>query len=116
MKKTVIEWRKATAEELEKGSDEMVLVREFETEVESENQEVELWKLKGILTVMGLVTQIETALDTLQEPNKTLAKIAWSNGNVVHSNSDTCKFIQSVLKLSDEQVYDIFTQAQSILI
>jgi hypothetical protein len=114
MEKIIKEWRKATPEEIKNGSPEMVLDREFSVEVEPENKEVELWKVKGILTIMGLCDSVDAALENLSEPNKTLAKLSWNNGNVIHSQSDTVKFVQSVLKLTDEQVDNIFNQAEAI--
>jgi hypothetical protein len=78
------------------------------------NKEVELWKVKGVLTIMGLTSQVDTALENLSEPTKTLAKLSWQNGNVLHSRSETVKFVQNVLQLTDEQVDSIFDQANAI--
>ena len=75
--------------------------------------EVELWKLKGVLSALELLPQIEAAIQQLEEPNKTFALMSWNHGNTISSNSPTVKFIQTALNLSDAQVGDIFNEANN---
>lgn len=80
-----------------------------------QNKEVELWRIKGILTIMGRIEEVDAALDQIPDSTKkTLAKFVWNNGNVLNSQSDTVKFVQSVLKLTDEEKDSIFEQAAAI--
>lgn len=80
-----------------------------------QNKEVELWRIKGILTIMGRIEEVDAALDQIPDSTKkTLAKFVWSNGNVLNSHSDTVKFVQSVLRLTDEEKDSIFEQAVAI--
>ncbi len=80
-----------------------------------QNKEVELWRIKGILTIMGRIEEVDAALDQIPDSiKKTLAKFVWNNGNVLNSQSDTVKFVQSVLKLTDEEKDSIFEQAEAI--
>ena len=79
-------------------------------------KEVQLWRLRTILKLMNLETTIESALDELDEPNKTAAKNVWNYGTTVDRYSQTVLFIQSVLGLTDKQTNEIFIQAEAIVI
>lgn len=80
-----------------------------------QNKEVELWRIKGILTIMGRIEEVDAALDQIPDSTKkTLAKFVWLNGNVLNSQSDTVKFVQSSLNLTDEERDSIFDQAAAI--
>jgi hypothetical protein len=113
MIKTAKEYRKATQEEIENGSPEMILVNEYQYEQEFK-MEVAMWKLKAVLSSMGLLSQVDAALNGLPEPTKTTALLAWEYSPTVSSWSNTTKFVQGVLSLTDEQVEQIFTTAESI--
>jgi hypothetical protein len=78
--------------------------------------EVQLWRLRTILNLMNLVETIESALDQLPEPNQTAAKNVWNYGTTVERNSQTVLFIQSVTQMTDDQVDEIFQQAEAIVI
>jgi hypothetical protein len=79
-------------------------------------QEVQLWRIRTILKLTQLETQIEDALNTLPEPSKTAANYIWNYGTTVERNSQTVLLIQTTLQLTDEQVDDLFTQAQQIIL
>jgi hypothetical protein len=79
-------------------------------------KETQLWRLRTILKLMNLETTIESALDELEEPNKTAAKNVWNYGTTVDRYSQTVLFIQSVLELTDKQTNEIFIQAEAIQI
>lgn len=76
--------------------------------------EVQLWRIRTILKVLGMEQVIEIALESLQEPQKTGALYIWNYGTTVERNSQTVQLLQSVLGLTDAQVDDIFIQAQNI--
>jgi hypothetical protein len=78
--------------------------------------EVQLWRLRTILNLMNLITTIESALDQLEEPNKTAAKNVWNYGTTVERYSQTVLFIQTVTQMTDDQVDEIFQQAEAIQI
>jgi hypothetical protein len=65
---------------------------------------------------MNLTATIESALDQLQEPNKTAAKNVWNYGTTVERYSQTVLFIQTVTQMTDDQVDEIFQQAEAIVI
>lgn len=78
--------------------------------------EVQLWRLRTILNLMNLIVTIENALDQLPEPNKTAAKNVWNYGTTVERYSQTVLFIQSVTQMTNDQVDEIFQQAEAIVI
>lgn len=114
MKKIVDTWRKATLEELENGSSEMILVSSEEIEVPVPDREVPSWKVKAILKIMDLEASVNAAIDSLDEPIKTMAQMSWEYGSVINQSSPTVNLIKSAISLTDEQVNDIFNQAESI--
>jgi hypothetical protein len=78
--------------------------------------EVQLWRVRTILKLMNLETTIESALDQLEEPTQTAAKNVWNYGTTVERHSQTVLFIQSVTQMTDDQVDEIFQQAEAIQI
>ena len=78
--------------------------------------EVQLWRLRTILNLMNLIATIESALDQLEEPTKTAAKNVWNYGTTIERYSQTVLFIQSVTQMTDDQVDEIFQQAEAIQI
>jgi hypothetical protein len=94
----------ATPEEIEQA---------FKDKTPAESQ---LWRVRTILNLMNLISTIESALDQLEEPNKTAAKNAWNYGTTIERYSQTVLFIQSVTQMTDDQVDEIFQQAEAIQI
>jgi hypothetical protein len=78
--------------------------------------EVQLWRVRTILKLMNLETTIESALDQLEEPTQTAAKNVWNYGTTVERYSQTVLFIQSATEMTDDQVDEIFQQAEAIAI
>jgi hypothetical protein len=78
--------------------------------------EVQLWRLRTILNLINLIPTIESALDQLEEPTQTAAKSVWNYGTTVERYSQTVLFIQSVTQMTDDQVDEIFQQAEAIQI
>lgn len=113
MIKTAKEYRRATQEEIDNGSSEMILVREYGYEFKL-NSDVASWKLKAILTQNGLIESVNDALNNLPEPNKTVALLAWNHSPTINSESDVTKFVQQSLQLNEQEVYDIFMTAEAL--
>jgi len=78
--------------------------------------EVQLWRIRTILKLMQLETSIEQTLETLPEPSKTAANYIWNYGTTVERTSQTVLLLQSALQMTDEQVDDLFIQAEAILL
>lgn len=79
-------------------------------------QEVQLWRIRTILKLSQLETQIEDTLNNLPEPSKTAGLYIWKFGTTVERSSQTVLLLQSVLQLTDEQVDNLFIQANAILL
>jgi len=78
--------------------------------------EVQLWRVRTVLKLSNLETTIENAFNSLPEPTKTGALYIWNYGTTVERFSDTVLFLQSVLQMTNEQVDEIFIQAEAIVI
>jgi len=78
--------------------------------------EVQLWRIRTILKLMQLETSIEQTLETLPEPSKTAANYIWNYGTTVERSSQTVLLLQSALQMTNEQVDDLFIQAEAILL
>jgi hypothetical protein len=76
--------------------------------------EVALWKIRVILKIMQLEEVVASALENLEEPTKTAALYIWSYGTAIDRDSQTIAFLQTVLQLTNEQVDQIFIQANAL--
>jgi hypothetical protein len=76
--------------------------------------EVALWKLKFILSQMGLEQSVLDSINQLPDPPKTAALYLWNYGTAVDRHSATVDLIKKSVGLNDRQVDDIFIQANSI--
>lgn len=72
------------------------------------------WKLRAILKTMGIHETIESEINKLPEPQKTIALAAWEYSPTVNMYSPTVKFIQMACSLSDEEVKTIFKTANEL--
>ncbi len=78
--------------------------------------ELPLWKLRVTLKIMDLISTVEGIFNNLPEPNRTAALAIWEYGNSIDRYSETVLFLQKQLGLTDEQVDDIFINAEKIVI
>jgi hypothetical protein len=95
------------------GATQEEIDQSFKDKTPAESQ---LWRVRTILNLMNLVSTIESALDQLEEPTKTAAKNVWNYGTTIERYSQTVLFIQSVTQMTDDQVDEIFQQAEAIQI
>lgn len=84
------------------------------TDVYTGPDSVALWKLRFVLSQMSLEDSVTSAINTLEEPQRTAATYIWNFGNDIDRFSSTISFIQGHLGLSENQVNEIFIQANSI--
>ena len=76
--------------------------------------EVALWKLRFVLSQMQLEQSVTDAINLLEEPQRTAATYIWNFGTAVDRDSNTVIFIKTALGLTEQEVDDIFIQANSI--
>jgi hypothetical protein len=100
-------------QEFYEGATQEEIDQAFRDKTPTESQ---LWRVRTILNLMNLISTIESALDQLDEPNKTAAKNVWNYGTTVERYSQTVLFIQSVTQMTDDQVDEIFQQSEAIQI
>ena len=81
-----------------------------------DNIEVPMWRLRVVLTMMGMKDSVDAIIDSLPEPQKSVGKIAWEYGNTIFRLSSITLIVQQGLNLTDNQVNDIFTQAQNLTV
>lgn len=87
-----------------------------ETPAPSVPQDVRTWRIQAVLAIMGLADLALQKIEELPEPNKTVAKYAWSGGSSTERNSATVQYLQQQLGLTDEQVDNIFIQADNLTV
>jgi hypothetical protein len=76
--------------------------------------EVALWKLRFVLSQMQLEQSVTEAINLLEEPQRTAATYIWNFGTAVDRYSNTVIFIKTALGLTEQEVDDIFIQANSV--
>lgn len=85
-----------------------------EAQKESVPNEVALWKLRFVLSQMQLEQSVTESINLLEEPQRTAATYIWNFGTAVDRYSNTVMFIKIALGLTEQEVDDIFIQANSI--
>lgn len=84
-------------------------------------EEVQLWRLRSVLKISGLFSNVENAINNLPESNadqiklKIAAKEGWEYSNYVTRQSQITVLIQQILNLSDAQVDQIFENANTLI-
>ena len=79
-------------------------------------QEVQLWKIRTVISLMGLKETIENVMNNLEEPTKSAALNIWNYGTAIDRNSQTVLMIQSILQMTEVEVDNIFIQANNIIL
>jgi hypothetical protein len=70
--------------------------------------EIPLWAFRSSLLLNGLEGQVMTLINSLQEPQKSVATIQWEYGNFIVRNHPIIISLSSALGLTSNQVDDIF--------
>lgn len=78
------------------------------------DEEIPTWRLKAVLAMNNMTDSVNNILDSLSEPQKTVAKIAWEYGPVTRRLSPFVVGVQQALSLTDVEVDNIFKQAKNI--
>lgn len=91
---------------------------EYEEDIEQPDlivpNEVPTWRLRAVLAIDGKETDVQNAINTLPEPNKTIAQRAWDFGSNTERTSQTVAFIKGVLSLTDAEVDQYFIDAENL--
>jgi hypothetical protein len=77
--------------------------------------QVTLWQLRAVLEIMGLEATVTAVIKGMPEGvESTVAWRAWEYANNIKRFSPTVAGIKAILQLTDEQVDQIFIQADQI--
>lgn len=77
-------------------------------------EEVYAWRLRLATQMGGLKTTIDALLNSLPEPDKTIALEAWNSGVTIRRDSTLIASLATQLGLTKDHVDEYFIQANSI--
>jgi len=77
--------------------------------------EVYAWRLRLVVAAAGLKDNIDLLLSNLPEPDKTVAHEAWNAGVTIRRDSILLAQVTSALGLTEQQVDEMFIQANAIV-
>ena len=72
------------------------------------------WRAKAVLTLHGLLGAVESALDSLPEPDRTVALAAWNGNADFVRNGPTVLALAQILSLTGDQLDAMFIQAAAL--
>jgi hypothetical protein len=67
-----------------------------------------------LLNSMGLLNQVQNAIDALPEPPRVAAQIEWDYSSEVHRNKEFVTMIAQQLDLTDSQIDQMFIEASQL--
>jgi hypothetical protein len=77
--------------------------------------QVTLWQIRTVLDVMGLEATVTAVIQGMPDgPEKKAAWKAWEYANNIKRTSPTVEGLKAILQLTDEQLDQIFIQADLI--
>lgn len=89
-------------------------VQEADAAITEVQREVANWRVISVLKLMGLDDDVAALIESFPEPNRTIAQMGYERGNTIDRISPIVMAIQQALNLTNQQVDDIFTSAESI--
>lgn len=107
----------ATQDFIDAHHPDAVLVEEPEVPVDptpTVPQSVTMRQARLALLSIGLLEQVDAAIDALDEPTRTTAKIEWDYSSEVHRNKPFVNILGSALGLDDEAIDELFITAAAI--
>lgn len=76
--------------------------------------EVPMWALKEVCLIRGHGTAIETALNSLPDPPRTIARNRWENKDTIPRGSSIISAMQALLGWSSAYVDELFRAADAL--
>lgn len=77
-------------------------------------EKVTMRQARLALHAAGLLPQVQPAIDSLSEPDRTAAQIEWGYSSEVFRNREFVNMLGSQLGLTDEQIDELFIQAATL--
>jgi predicted ribonuclease toxin of YeeF-YezG toxin-antitoxin module len=72
------------------------------------------WRAKAVLALAGLTADAESAIDALDDPQRTVIRAAWDGDAEFARDGQTVTALAASLGLSDEQLDGMFAQATAL--
>ena len=66
------------------------------------------------LSAAGVLPQVDAAINALDEPQRTVARIEWDYSQEVERNRELVQLLGPALGLSDDQLDDLFREAATL--
>ena len=79
-------------------------------------REISNWRAKAQLHIMGHLDQVEALIDTLHEPRRTIARLAWSSDVKLARTSPTVADIATALRWSSAATDAFFIDADALVL
>ncbi len=79
-------------------------------------RELPNWRIKAVLAGMGLLTGAEAALESLPDPQKTVARLAWNGDAHLSRTSPAVRFIAAEIGLSEAVLDQVFLDAEELVV
>lgn len=83
---------------------------------EVEDVEVDAWKVKAVLEKRKMTSAILSAIELLPEDDRIEALAAWNGADTFNINSQTVRFVQFRLGLTDNEMLTIFDEAKKTFV
>ena len=77
-------------------------------------QSVTMRQARMALNAAGKLSQVESAIDALPEPNRTAARIEWEYSNEVQRGNSFVSLLGAALSMSESELDALFTQAATL--
>lgn len=77
-------------------------------------QEITMRQARLALLDAGLLGNVQTAINSLQEPDKTKAQIEWDYSNSLQRNNSFVSVLGTALGLSEQDIDNLFIQASTL--
>lgn len=77
-------------------------------------QEAAMWALKELCLVRGHAADIETALNSLPDPPRTIARNRWENKDTISRNSPIIESMRQMLGWTSAYVDELFVAADAL--
>ena len=79
-------------------------------------REIPNWRAKVVLHGMGLLPAVEAALQSLPEPARTIANLAWNGDAKIARTGALVATIAGILGLTDQQLDTLFRHAAELIV
>ena len=77
-------------------------------------QEITMRQARLVLLEHGLLSNVQTSINSLPEPNKTKAQIEWDYSNALQRDNPFVAVLGAALGLTDEDIDNLFIEGATM--